>query len=96
MHGRFANHGAPVFLKDPTYPHRALVTIAQCTAPRRLIGRTDAPVRILTHFESDFGEAPKVEMRGFHWMTSYTGALKETGCAVKKIGIEWLNLTAKG
>lgn len=141
--------GVPVFLNDPTYPHHGLVTIAHCTAPRRLDGKTDAPVRVLTHFESDFGAAPKVEMRigekvtnivpdfdakrwvgflgevagnpfmpicrsqadiglkcsdqrlaeemrGFHWMTSYTDSLKETGYAVKKLGIEWLDLTAKG
>jgi hypothetical protein len=139
--------GVPVFLNDPTYPHHGLVTIAHCTAPRRLDGRTDAPVRILTHFESDFGASPKVEMRigekvtnivpdfdakkwvgflgevagnpfmpicrsqtdvglkcserrlaeemrGFHWMTSYTDSLKETGYAVRKLGIEWLDLSA--
>jgi hypothetical protein len=34
------------------------------------------------------------EMRGFHWMTSYTDSLKETGYAVKKLGIEWLDLSA--
>lgn len=65
-------------------------------APRRLDGKTNAPVRILTHFESGFGAAPKVEMRGFHWMASSTDALKESGCAGMELGIEWLDLTAKG
>jgi L-fucose isomerase-like protein len=141
--------GVPVFLNDPTYPHHGLVTLAHCTAPRRLDGKTEAPVRVLTHFESDFGAAPKVEMRvgekvtnivpdfdarkwvgflgevagnpfmpicrsqvdvglkcsdrrlaeemrGFHWMMAYGDALKETGYAVRKLGVEWLDLSAKG
>ncbi len=55
--------GTPVFLNDPTYPHHGMVTLAHCTAPRRMDGERDEPVRILTHFESDYGAAPKVEMR---------------------------------
>ncbi len=55
--------GKPVFLNDPTYPHHGVVTLAHCTAPRRMDGRRDEPVQILTHFESDYGAAPKVEMR---------------------------------
>lgn len=53
----------PVFLNDPTTPHHGLVTLAHCTAPRKLDGRNEEPVRVLTHFESDYGAAPKVEMR---------------------------------
>jgi len=53
----------PVFLNDPTYPHDGIVTIAHCTAPRKLDGQRLEPVRILTHFESDYGAAPKVEFR---------------------------------
>jgi hypothetical protein len=59
---RYAS-GNPVFLNDPTYPHDGIVTLAHCTAPRRMDGRHDDPVRVLTHFESDYGAAPKVEMR---------------------------------
>jgi L-fucose isomerase-like protein len=55
--------GKPVFLNDPTHPHDQLVTIAHCTAPRKMDGEHLDPVRILTHFESDWGAAPKVEMR---------------------------------
>ncbi len=55
--------GKPVFLNDPTYPHHGVVTLAHCTAPRRMDGEHDEPVRVLTHFESDYGAAPKVEMR---------------------------------
>jgi hypothetical protein len=108
-------------------------------------GRNLAPARILTHFESDYGAAPKVEMLvgqvvtnvmpdfafkryaglsgkivdnpfmdicrsqidisyncesrkvaekmpGFHWITVYGDYIRETGYALKKIGIELDNL----
>jgi hypothetical protein len=55
--------GKPSFLNDPTYPHDNIITLAHCTAPRRMDGKKAEPARILTHFESDFGAAPKVEMR---------------------------------
>lgn len=55
--------GRPQFLNDPTYPHAGLITLAHCTAPRKLDGKTLDPVRMVTHFESDYGAAPKVEMR---------------------------------
>lgn len=53
----------PVFLQDPTYPHDGVVTIAHCTAPRRMNGKDLEPATILTHFESDYGAAPKVDMK---------------------------------
>ncbi|MGC8834764.1 MAG: sugar isomerase, partial [Armatimonadota bacterium] len=31
--------GKPVFLNDPTYPHDGVVTMAHCTAPRKMDGR---------------------------------------------------------
>jgi len=55
--------GRPMFLNDPTYPHDNIITLAHCTGPRRMNGKDLEPVRILTHFESDYGAAPKVEMR---------------------------------
>ncbi|MBE0535758.1 MAG: sugar isomerase [Phycisphaerae bacterium] len=55
--------GKPVFLNDPTYPHDGIITLAHCTAPRKMDGKTLEPTRIMTHFESDYGAAPKVEMR---------------------------------
>lgn len=55
--------GTPVFLNDPTFPHDGIVTLAHCTAPRRMDGKSFAPVEIVTHFESDYGAAPKVEMK---------------------------------
>ncbi len=54
--------GTPVFLNDPTWPHHGLVTLAHCTAPRKMNGKDYEPTKILTHFESDYGAAPKVEM----------------------------------
>jgi hypothetical protein len=138
--------GKPSFMNDPTYPHNNIITLAHCTAPRRMDGKNLAPARILTHFESDYGAAPKVEMligqnvtnimsdfafkryaglsgkivdnpfmdicrsqieisyncdsrkvaeemRGFHWMTVYGDYIKETGYALKKIGISFDNLS---
>ncbi|MCL4402948.1 MAG: sugar isomerase, partial [Acidobacteria bacterium] len=53
----------PVFLNDPTYPHDGVVTLAHCTAPRKMDGVRAEPTRVVTHFESDYGAAPKVDMR---------------------------------
>ncbi len=55
--------GLPVFLNDPTYPHDGVITLAHCTAPRKLDGKSTEPAHIMTHFESDYGAAPKVNMR---------------------------------
>jgi hypothetical protein len=54
--------GKPVFMHNSTFPHKALVTCAHCTAPRRMDGKRYEPARIMTHYESDFGAAPKIEM----------------------------------
>jgi hypothetical protein len=139
--------GKPVFLNDPTYPHGGVVTLAHCTAPRRMDGSNHEPAKILTHFESDYGAAPKVEMKigqpctnivpdfasrkwvgfdgtivgnpsldicrtqidvrihgdsaalmekmkGFHWMTSYGTYLRETAYALKKVGVDLMNVSA--
>lgn len=58
---RFIAH-KPVFLHNSTFPHQGLVTCAHCTCPRRLDGRNYEPVKIVTHYESDYGAAPKVEI----------------------------------
>ena len=55
--------GKPVFLNDPTYPHDNIITLAHCTGPRKLDGKNYDPVRIVTHFESDYGAAPHVEVQ---------------------------------
>jgi hypothetical protein len=137
----------PVFLNDPTYPHDDVVTLAHCTAPRRMDGRTPERTKVYTHFESDYGAAPKVEMKlgqictnlvpdfackkwvgfegtivgnpfldicrsqidvrihgdtrllleqmkGFHWMMSYGNFMKESGYALKKLGVDFLDVSA--
>ncbi|MFW9965840.1 MAG: sugar isomerase [Candidatus Thorarchaeota archaeon] len=55
--------GKPVFFVDPTLPHKGQVTVAHCTAPRRMDGSSLERVEILTHFESDYGAAPQVKMK---------------------------------
>lgn len=55
--------GQPVFLHNSTFPHQAVVTCAHCSAPRRMDGKKYEPVQVMTHYESDFGAAPKVDMR---------------------------------
>jgi hypothetical protein len=55
--------GKPVFLCNPSLPHDGVLTVSHCTGPRRMNGKELEPVRILTHYESDYGAAPKVEMR---------------------------------
>ena len=53
--------GKPVFLCNPTYPHDNIITISHCTAPRKMDGKNFDPVRIVTHYESDYGAAPWVQ-----------------------------------
>lgn len=54
--------GKPVFLHNSTFPHKGMVTCAHCTGPRRMNGVHYEPVEIMTHYESDYGAAPKVEV----------------------------------
>ena len=54
--------GKPVFLNDPTFPHHGMVTVAHCTAPCRMDGQNYATAKVVTHFESDYGATPKVEL----------------------------------
>lgn len=55
--------GLPPFLCNSNYPHEGIVTLAHCAAPRKMDGKHYEPTRIMTHFESDFGAAPKTDMR---------------------------------
>lgn len=54
--------GKPVFMHNSTFPHGGVVTCAHCTGPRRMDGSRYDPVRIQTHYESEYGAAPKVEI----------------------------------
>jgi len=62
--------GKPVFLNDPTYPHDGVITLAHCTGPRKMSGNKLDNARIMTHFESDYGAAPKVEFPKGQIMTN--------------------------
>jgi hypothetical protein len=54
--------GNPVFLCNPSLPYDGQVTVSHCTAPSRMDGTKPQPIRLLTHYESDYGAAPKVEV----------------------------------
>lgn len=54
--------GTPVFLHNSTFPHQGVVTCAHCSAPRRMDAKRYEPVDIMTHYESEYGAAPKVAM----------------------------------
>ena len=51
----------PVFMHNSTFPHQGMVTCAHCASPRRMDGVNYDPMRIMTHYESDFGASPKVD-----------------------------------
>ncbi len=52
----------PVFLHNSTFPHNGIVTCAHCSAPRRMDGSRYEPAQIMTHYESEYGASPKVEL----------------------------------
>ncbi len=52
----------PIFMHNSTFPHDGLVTCAHCTSPRRLDATKYEPTRVVTHYESEYGAAPKVDM----------------------------------
>jgi len=53
----------PVFLHNSTFPHQGLVTCAHCTSPRRMNRERYEPALITTHYESEYGAAPKVDFQ---------------------------------
>ena len=61
--------GRPVFLCAPGFPHEKIITLAHCSAPRIMDGPTLWPAAIMTHYESDYGAAPRVEMPIGHQVT---------------------------
>lgn len=138
--------GRPVFMHNPTFPHQGVLTCAHCACPRRMNGSRYEPVRIMTHYESDYGASPKVQMprgqvvtlidpdaaqlrwlgvkgvvednpsfpicrtqqdirivgsdrrlareiRGSHWLMAYGDYLNEMGYSVRKLGLDWLNIS---
>ncbi len=55
--------GKPVFLSNSHFPYKGVMTLAHCSAPRKMDGKDFEPTKIVTHFESDSGAATKVEFR---------------------------------
>ncbi len=53
--------GRPAFFCAPGYPHAGTILLAHCSAPRKMDGKNLLPVRLMTHYESDYGAAPRVE-----------------------------------
>lgn len=54
--------GKPVFLHNSTFPHKGVATCAHCSAARRMDGTHYEPAKIMTHYESEYGAATKVEL----------------------------------
>jgi len=53
--------GKPSFIANAHYPHHGSMTLAHCATPRRMNGRDNEPTKIMTHYESDYGAATRVE-----------------------------------
>jgi hypothetical protein len=53
--------GKPSFISNSHFPHHGSLTLAHCATPRRINGRDMEPAKIVTHFESDYGAATRVE-----------------------------------
>jgi len=53
--------GRPTFVCNSHFPHDGLFTVAHCAAPRKMNGVDYEPATIMTHYESDYGAACRVE-----------------------------------
>ena len=53
--------GKPTFVCNTHFPHDGIFTVAHCAAPRKMNGKDYEPAKIMTHFESDYGAATKVD-----------------------------------
>jgi len=53
--------GKPSWVCNSHFPYHGIMSFAHCAAPRRMNGKDLEPVKIMTHFESDYGAATKVE-----------------------------------
>jgi len=51
----------PAFVANSHFPHNGVYTVAHCAAPRRMNGKDFEPTDIVTHYESDYGAATKVD-----------------------------------
>lgn len=55
--------GKPAFVCNTHFPHDGIMTVAHCAAPMRMNGRDYEPTTLMTHYESDYGAATKVDYR---------------------------------
>jgi len=53
--------GKPSFVSNSHFPHHGILTLAHCATPRKMNGKDYEPAKIVTHFESDYGAATRVE-----------------------------------
>ena len=53
--------GKPTFVCNSHFPHDGIFTVAHCAAPRKMNGKDYEPADIMTHYESDYGAATKVQ-----------------------------------
>ncbi len=53
--------GKPSFVSNSHFPHDGVFTVAHCAAPRKMNGISCEPTTIMTHYESDYGAASKIE-----------------------------------
>ena len=53
--------GKPTFVCNTHFPHDGIYTVAHCAAPMKMDGHHYEPVTLMTHYESDYGVASKVE-----------------------------------
>jgi len=53
--------GRPTFVCNSHFPHDGLFTVAHCAAPRKMNGVDYEPATLMTHYESDFGAACRVD-----------------------------------
>ncbi len=53
--------GKPSFVCNTHFPHDGMFTVAHCAAPMKMNGHTPEPTTVMTHYESDYGAATKVE-----------------------------------
>jgi L-fucose isomerase-like protein len=70
--------GKPSFICNSHFPHHGMVTLAHCAAPRKMNGRDYEPTTLMTHFESDYGAATKVEYRKGQTLTCLVPNLRCT------------------
>lgn len=76
----------PSFVCNSHFPHHGLLTLAHCAAPRKMNGRDFEPTTLMTHYESDYGAATKVEYRRGQVITCLIPNLRCT---------KWLGLRAR-